>query len=35
LPKAEREATSWQLATEPLLLTAEHGDDLMMARGSR
>jgi hypothetical protein len=32
LPKAEQEAAPWQLATEPLMLIAEHGDDLTMAR---
>jgi hypothetical protein len=30
LPKAEQEAAPWQLATDPLMLIAERGDDLMM-----
>jgi hypothetical protein len=32
LPKAEQEAPQWQTAAEVLMLIAEHGGDLMMAR---
>jgi hypothetical protein len=32
LPKAEQQAAPWQLATEMLLLVAEHGGDTMMPR---
>jgi hypothetical protein len=31
-PKAEQQAPEWQLATEMLLLVAEHGGDTMMPR---
>ena len=32
LPKVEQQAPQWQLATEVLLLVAEHGGDTMMPR---
>jgi hypothetical protein len=32
LPKADQQAAPWQIATEMLLLVAEHGGDTMMPR---
>jgi hypothetical protein len=32
LPKAEQQAPQWQLATEMLLLVAEHGGDATLPR---